>query len=153
MTASISMLRPHPRRANPAGLIRLCLVAAILGLVGLTAAGRAAPATEATGFDPTLRLSVYQPTVTRDPFLPARAAATKSVASADQSEFQLQGLLWDNTNPAVIVNNEMLVLNRPKKVLTSRGQVEVTAVEITRQRVVLEAGGTKIELPLEAAGQ
>ena len=131
------------RFVSPAG------VALVLGaaLVSLGAALKVAePAV------PVLRLSTYHPTTARDPFQSAQAQAPAALAvPAGQAEFRLQGLLLDGSRPAALINNQLVVLNKPVNLLTSRGPVEVKAIEINRRRILLEVGGEKIELPVAAA--
>jgi hypothetical protein len=99
-----------------------------------------------------LRLSVYQPTSTRDPFMPAHAKLSATAARpAQQTDFRLQGLLYSPTNPAAIINDQMVVLNKRVTVNTSRGPVEIKATEITRKHVILEVDGAKTELSLDSA--
>ncbi|NQU11052.1 hypothetical protein HQ590_09700 [bacterium] len=142
------------RRHGSPGLVgRCCGWGASLLLVLLLNSGFAAPEQEEAKFDPQLRLSSYQPTSTRDPFLPAHAKVSSTVVSAGQGEFRLQGLLYDSTSPAAIVNDQMVILNKPTILLTTLGPVEVKAIEINRRRVVLDVGGEKVDLPFETAGR
>jgi ribosomal protein L16/L10AE len=46
------------------------------------------------------------------------------------------------------VNNQLVELNKPARVQIGQGEVEVKAVTITRDLVVLEVGGQKMELRL-----
>lgn len=98
--------------------------------------------------------SAYEPVKTRDPFLPVGTTAKgPATATVNVTALQLQGILYDPHNPSAMVNNQSVWLNKKVTLSTDSGPVEVQAVEITRQRVVLLVGGNKIELRLPAVGQ
>jgi hypothetical protein len=119
------------------------VVAVCLVLGGVV---RAAP--EASkDFQPELRFSTYQPTKLRDPFGGTRATAGSSgPVSSGPAAFQLQGILYDTKNPMAIVNNQPVALNKLVKVPVGGSEIEVKAVELTREKVVLEVGGKRLEL-------
>jgi hypothetical protein len=56
--------------------------------------------------------------------------------------------LYNKVNPSALVNDQLVELNKTAKVHTAQGEVEVKAVEITHDLVVLDVGGQKIELRL-----
>ena len=105
-----------------------------------------------SGFDLELVRSVYKPYKTRDPFLKPGAMAIDSgglkTVAAGQLVFQLQAILWSPTKPSAVVNDQILDLNKSVIFNTASGDVEVKAVEIGRERVVLEVAGQRVELRL-----
>jgi ribosomal protein L16/L10AE len=58
------------------------------------------------------------------------------------------GILYNAASPSALVNNQLVELNKPARMQTGQGEVEVKAVTITRDLVVLEVGGQKMELRL-----
>jgi len=141
-TATMPMDRTHRRWAG-----RLRIVA----LMGLWLWGTVLAATVASKeFKPELRLSSYNPTKTRDPFGGTKTATTGSSQSAAASMFQLEGILYDAQNPVAVINGRMVSLRKPVQVPVGMSEVEVNAVEITRQKVVLEVNGQRVELRLSA---
>jgi hypothetical protein len=104
------------------------------------------------GFDLELTRSVYKPHKARDPFLKPGTAAIGSdglkTAMAGQLVFRLQAILWSPKNPSAVVNDQLLDLNKSVILSTASGDVEVKAVEIGRERVVLEVVGQRVELRL-----
>jgi hypothetical protein len=73
------------------------------------------------------------------------------VASVGADTLKLTGILYDAVHPAALVNDQLLELNRPVKVHTVQGEVEIRALKITRELVVLQVGGQKMELRLGGA--
>jgi hypothetical protein len=109
-------------------------------------AGAATPAK--TEFSLELKLSNYDPTKERDPFTKGstpKVVATNSPAAAT-FVFHLDGILFESTNPSAIVNGKLLTLDKIVNLNGGNGQIQVKAIEIVRDRVVLEAGGKRIEL-------
>jgi hypothetical protein len=111
----------------------------------------------ATGSQPAAGLELVPSTYTtqnpRDPFgaqitgsADTNAAATAT--SLDTGVLKLMGILYDAVHPAALVNDELLELNRPAKIQTAQGLLEVKAVRITRDLVELQAGGQKVLLRL-----
>jgi hypothetical protein len=108
-----------------------------------------------------LNLSTYTAQTQRDPFgsespKPASKAGAATILTAGADSFKLMGILYSPTNPSALINNELVELNKPIRVQIGQGEVEVKALAITRETVVLEAGGQKIELRLggnERAGE
>jgi len=106
-----------------------------------------AATTPKVGFNPDLQQSRYDPVKQRDPFAKAGAttAAGKTLPAAARV-FHLSGILYQPGNPSAVVNDKLLTLNKTVTLNAGNGEVQVKAVEITRDRVVLEAGGQKVEL-------
>lgn len=117
-----------------------------------TSAGAETPA--AAGDDPKLQVSSYSPSKTRDPFVKAGAGAGvgTQLTGVDSNMFHLQGILYQPTDPSAIVNNKLVSLNKIVTLTTDAGEIQIKAVEITRDRVVMEAGGQKVELRLIPPG-
>lgn len=112
-------------------------------------AGAGTPPT--ADFKPDLQQSRYDPVKQRDPF--AKAGATTADAKtlpAAALVFHLSGILYQPTNPSAVVNDKLLTLNKTVTLNAGNGEVQVKAVEITRDRVVLEAGGQKVELRMNS---
>ena len=110
-------------------------------------ASAGAATTPKVGFNPDLQQSRYDPVKQRDPFAKAGAttAAGKTLPAAARV-FHLSGILYQPGNPSAVVNDKLLTLNKTVTLNAGNGEVQVKAVEITRDRVVLEAGGQKVEL-------
>jgi hypothetical protein len=92
----------------------------------------------------------------RDPFgaqLPGSTDTNRAatVASVDAGTLKLMGILYDAVHPAALVNDQLLELNQPVKMRTVQGEVDVKALKITRELVVLQVGGEKMELRLGGA--
>jgi len=73
-----------------------------------------------------LTLSTYTTQTARDPFgaeIP-KAGDGASVAALDvgASSFTLGGILYDAVNPAALVNDQLVELNKPVKVRTGQGK-------------------------------
>lgn len=131
------------------------LVFLVIWLLVCTSAG-AAPAKK-TAFTPDLQLSTFAPAKSRDPFgrIGVSSPEVKSVPGAPIA-LQLDGILYESSNPAAIVNGRLLTLDKTVTLTTANGEVPVRAIEITRDRATVEVGGQKIELRLSlqnAAGQ
>jgi hypothetical protein len=72
-----------------------------------------------------------------------KAAAAVSVT------LQLEGILYETGHPAAIVSGHILTLNKTVTIGDpGNGGVQLKAVEITRDRALVEMGGQKIELLL-----
>jgi Tfp pilus assembly protein PilP len=99
-----------------------------------------------------LNLSTYSAQAQRDPFGSEASKSGKAdisaTVSAGADSFKLMGILYSPTNPSALINNELVELNKPVRVQIGQGEVEVKALAITRDTVVLEAGGHKMELRL-----
>ena len=66
---------------------------------------------------------------------------------------KLKGILYHAVHPAAIVNDQLVEFNKSVTVQTEQGAVEVKAVQITREVVLLEVGGQKVELRLGGGGR
>lgn len=117
----------------------------ICARAGAATEGKPAPSLE-------LKLSAYAAQNTRDPFgadVPKAGSTVEKIApSAGVESFKLMGILYDATNPAALINSQLVDLKKPVKVKTDQGEVEVKALTITRETVLLDVGGQKIELRL-----
>ncbi len=107
----------------------------------------------ATGGKPTstleLSLSAYTPQSERDPFgseVPKSTGATQQLVAPDS--LKLHGILYSAANPSALINDQLVELNKTARVHTAQGDVEAKALKITRELVVLEVGGQKVELRL-----
>ncbi len=134
------------------GILAFCQ-ALVFVVLFLFLCARRAVATEAKPkSDLELSPSAYEPQNTRDPFgseIP-KAADGKAVVArlAEPDALKLQGILYNKTKPSALVNDQLVELNKTVKVHTDQGEVEVKALEITRELVLLDVGGQKIELRL-----
>jgi hypothetical protein len=138
-----------PSAVRVAGILAFCqsLIFLVIWLLVCATAGAATkPKAE---FAPELKASTYEPTNLRDPFAkPGVASQDAKAAPGAPIIFQLQGILYQPTNPSAIVNDRLLTLNKIVTLNTGNVEVQVKAVEITRNTVVLEVGGQKVELQL-----
>ncbi|MEI6085029.1 MAG: hypothetical protein WCS70_12095 [Verrucomicrobiota bacterium] len=123
------------------------------GTPAVTPAGSPAPV-KSGGFMPALKLSTYEPTKTRDPFAKSQvvvAVSSNAPATAVpvvMPALQLDGILYEPTNPSASVNGQLLLLNKTVRLDPTGANIPVKAVAITRQRVTLEIMGQKVELQL-----
>jgi hypothetical protein len=135
------------------GILAFCQAIGFLALFLLFCA-RAGAATESKPANRlSLTLSTYATETVRDPFgtevsKTSDATGSGSGAAAGAEDFKLAGILYSATSPSALVNGQLVELNKPVKMQIGRGEVEVKAVTITRDLVVLEAGGQKVELRL-----
>jgi hypothetical protein len=130
-------------------LLFVALVLFICALARATTEGRRV-------FHPELVRSVYATESARDPFGSEVAASAGAfdngkMRAAIPSMLTLNGILYHATHPAAIVNNQLVELNQSVMVETERGKVEIKALQITREAVLLEAAGQKVELRLGSA--
>ena len=100
-----------------------------------------------------LVLSTYTTQTTRDPFGSQLAASTETngtgmVTSVGADTLKLTGILYDAVHPSALVNDQLLELNRVVKMHTAQGEVEIKALKITRELVVLQVGEQTMELRL-----
>jgi hypothetical protein len=54
--------------------------------------------------------------------------------------------MYHSVHPSAMVNNQLMELNKTVTMHTDQGEVTVKTLEITREAVLLETGGQKIEL-------
>jgi hypothetical protein len=130
------------------GILAFCqaLVFIVLFLFICARAGAATEGKPSSGLE--LSSSVYTPQNARDPFgsqVPNATGTTQPVATG---QMKLQGILYNAVNPSALVNDQLVELNKLTKVHTGQGEVEVKALKITRDLVLLDVGGQKIELRL-----
>jgi hypothetical protein len=134
------------------GILAFCqaLVFVVLFLFLCARAGAATEAKPTSSLE--LSPSTYLPQNVRDPFgseVPKTGDGTAATARlAGPDALKLQGILYNKVNPSALVNDQLVELNKTAKVHTDQGEVEVKALEITRELVLLEVGGQKIELRL-----
>ena len=95
-------------------------------------------------------MSDYRPAKERNPFGGGDGAAP-SVAGAPV--FHLQGILYDAKNPTAIINDQLIGLRKPVTLSVAGGAVVVKAIEITREQVVLDVAGRRVELRLNTKGR
>lgn len=99
--------------------------------------------------------SAYSNTNNRpDPFLPVKlkGKSASPMASVNDHELHLQGILWHPTKPAAVVNRQSIALNETVTLKLSSGDVPVRAISIERDRVILKIADREVELQLEKPG-
>jgi len=135
------------------GVLAFCQMVVFLVLL-LFICARAGAATTSNS---TARLelipSTYATPTERDPFgseIPKFVTPTTAgtTLSAGADTFKLMGILYDAVKPTALINNEIVELNKPVKVETRQGVVQIKALSITRDAVVLDVQGQKMELRL-----
>ena len=98
-------------------------------------------------FQPRLNMSVYQPVAPRDPFLtPGARVSPANSTLADATMFRIDGVFGSPKKMTAIVNGAALSLNKPIVLDTTSGRIQVKAVKITFEGVVLEIGGQRVEV-------
>jgi hypothetical protein len=117
--------------------------------VGAATPGKSASALELT-------LSTYTTQTQRDPFgsegsKSSGATGSASAGPVDAASLKLMGILYSAASPSALVNNQLVELNKPVKMQIGQGAAEVKAVAITRDSVVLELEGKRVELHLGAS--
>jgi len=96
-----------------------------------------------------LEKSSYAPSQKRDPFMIADVAVREDKQTpVSDGVFRLQGILYDSANPTAIVNDCLLTLKKPVSMRLGNVDVRVQAVEISREKVVLQFGEQRVELRL-----
>jgi hypothetical protein len=133
--------------------LALCQAFLFLGLFLFICAWAGADTGSKRSFNLELSRSVYAPEAARDPF---GSGAAKSVTAlnaeriraAVPSVLKLNGILYHAVHPAAIVNDQLVELNKSVAVRTEQGEVEIKALQITREVVLVEVGGQKVELRL-----
>jgi hypothetical protein len=147
-TASDSLTTP----LRIVGILAFCQ-ALVFVVLFLFLCARAGAATEGKSTsDLELNPSAYLPQTARDPFGSETPKGTDGAAVvarfAGPEALKLEGILYDKAKPSALVNDQLVELNKTAKVHTAQGEVEVKALEITHELVVLEVGGQKVELRL-----
>jgi hypothetical protein len=96
--------------------------------------------------------SSYKTTKTRDPFADKTqiSPSSKQVAGTPLV-FRLDGILYETNDPSASINGTLVRLNKPVTLVTDSGTVKVKAIEITREKVVLEVNDQKVELKISAS--
>ena len=141
--------RRFPSAVRIVSILAFCQSLIFLVIWLLVCATAGAATKPKAKFAPELKASTYEPTNLRDPFAkPGVLAQDAKAAPGAPIIFQLQGILYQPTNPSAIVNDKLLTLNKIVTLDTGNVEVQVKAVEITRNTVVLEVGGQKVELRL-----
>jgi hypothetical protein len=134
------------------GVLAFCqaLVFVVLFLFICARAGASTVAKPTSSLE--LNPSTYLPQKGRDPFgaeVAKTADGTTTTARVVTIDMlKLQGILYNKVNPSALVNDQLVELNKTTKVHTDQGEVQVKALEITRELVLLDVGGQKIELRL-----
>jgi len=97
--------------------------------------------------------STYEPVKLRDPFgnqvAGVTITSTTKTAPVFAGVFQLQGILGSGADLSATINGKLVTLNKPITINAGGTEVQVNAIEIGRDRVVLEVGGQKVELRLK----
>jgi hypothetical protein len=104
-----------------------------------------------TEFSAGLRQSTYNPVRQRDPFFKVTNAVreVKSLPGT-VAGLQLDGILYQHTDPSAIVNGQLVTLNKIVTLNIGTEEYQIRAIEITREHVVLEANGRTVELNLSS---
>ena len=93
--------------------------------------------------------STYAPIRARDPFVKTGVRPdTAKVLPSGTVSFQLQGILYQGDNSSAIINDTLVTLNKTVTLSAGTSEIQIKAVEIGREHVVLEAGGQRVELHL-----
>ena len=135
------------------GILAFCqsLIFLVIWLLVCSTAGAATKAQ--VEFTPELKLSTYEPVKVRDPFARLGGAGRDGKATPSTPiALQLEGILYQSTNPSAIVNGKLVTLNKIVTLNAGNGEVQVKAVEITRESVLLDVGGQRVELRLSPRG-
>ena len=133
-------------------LVRGFIAAVLVGAVARGLGGTATPVPPPTAnFQPRLTNSVYQPTASRDPFLKSGenivpAGSNEKPSTDSSTPFHLDGFLGASNDLVAIVNGWVLTLNKPRVLETATGPVQIKAVKITFDGVMLDVGGKIVEL-------
>ena len=110
-------------------------------------AATAVTSTNAPGY--TVVETSYKTSKGRDPFtVPGQPSLSAKQAPGSPMVFRLDGILYQSNDPAASVNGTLVRLNKVVTISTGGQDVKVKAVEITREKVVLEANGQKVELKI-----
>ncbi|HUJ12126.1 MAG TPA: hypothetical protein VL171_19125 [Verrucomicrobiae bacterium] len=95
--------------------------------------------------------SSYAPKNERNPFVSVAIAQTGDPAATTSPVIapgllKLDGVLYDPVHPSAVVNGQLVGPKRAVKVPTAQGEIEVKALQIARESILLEVGGQKLEL-------
>ena len=95
---------------------------------------------------------MYQPIVSRDPFLSRdENLILTGPKTVDLRTFHLDGFLGPANNLNAVVNGWVLSLNKPVVIETATGHIQIKAVQIALDGVVLEVGDQHVKLKRDAA--
>jgi hypothetical protein len=139
------------------GILAFCQAIGFLALFLFLCARAGAATGSNTVSRLTLTPSTYATQTQRDPFgaeisKASDATGGGSTRTAGAEAFKLMGILYSAASPSALVNGVLVELNKTVRMQTTQGEVEVKAVTITRDLVVMEVGGQKVELRLGGAG-
>ncbi len=94
--------------------------------------------------------SSYAPKKERNPFGSGTVDPADSPAKADHviapSLLKLSGILYDPVHPSAVVNGQLVELKKAVRVPTEQGEIEVKALRIGRESILVEVGGREHEL-------
>jgi len=62
------------------------------------------------------------------------------------SLLKLSGILYDPVHPSAVVNGQLVELKKAVRVPTEQGEIEVKALRIGRESILVEVGGREHEL-------
>ena len=152
--AGLEAVEPAAHRRSTGSAMRTVAIMAfcqsllflLLWLAICVRAGAATP--PQTTFQPYLIVSAYNPVTQRDPLGKSGLSQESKVAPGVAVAFRLEGILYSPSSPSAIVNGTLVTLNKTVTLTDGNGQTQVKPVEITRERVVLETGGQRVELRL-----
>jgi hypothetical protein len=135
------------------GILAFCQMAFFVALLLFLCARAGAATTSNSTSRLELLPSTYATQTQRDPFgsevaKSATPTTTGTILQSNNTAFKLMGILYDPVRPTALVNNEIVELNKPVKVESGQGTVEIKALSITRDAVVLDVRGQKVELRL-----
>lgn len=146
---SSSTSRAWPSAVQWVGILAFAQSLVFLAIWLLVCASAGAGTTPQGGFNGDLQKSVYKPVKQRDPFNLAGVTAPDSkVLPTASIALHLEGILYQPGNSAAIVNGTLVTLNKTVSINGGNGEIQVKAIEISRNRVVLQAGDQKVELLL-----
>jgi hypothetical protein len=94
--------------------------------------------------------SSYAPKKERNPFGSGTVEMADTSAKADHviapTLLKLSGILYDPVHPSAVVNGQLVELKKAVTIPTEQGEIEVKALRIARESILLEVGGREHEL-------
>lgn len=148
-----STTRPLLRVVGLLAFVQSLVFMAIWLLVCAAAGATTPEPVKSNSLTAELKLSAYQPSKTRDPFLPVNSAtdsATQVSVEVGEGSFQLEGILYSPNQPAAVINGKLVTLHKNVALPVGNADVPVRATEITRDRVRILVQEQTIELRLPA---
>lgn len=140
------------RVTGAVGWVTLLAFGQAIGFLALwlfVCANAGAASTNTAEFNPELQLSNYHPTKSRAPITKVGALNTEvKLAPGVTVPLVLEGIIYERANPSAIINGSLVLLNKTVTLSTTSGEIQARAVEIGRDKVVLEVGTNRIELRL-----